>query len=138
MRRRDALQPPARTACLPARPVNTQPSVEALRLEGVWRGGWVIFLLTYFYFNALENPQTFLFYRHTLPAALSLLTIRQRQSSRVVGSGLSSARIFQGFCTSMLCGQRSSLRPRSSEGCCCCGCLRVEQISVSPAAGAAS
>lgn len=129
MRRRDALRPPARTACLPARPVNTQPSVEALRLEGVLGGEvWFIFLLTYFYFNALENPQTFLFYRHTFPAALSLLTIRQRQSSRVVGSGLSSARIFQGFCTSMLCGQRSCLSPRSSEGCCCCGCLRVERI----------
>lgn len=99
-----------------------------------------IFLLTYFYFNALENPQTFLFYRHIFPAALSLLTIRQRQSSRVVGSGLSNARIFQGFCTSMLCGQRSCLRPGLL---CWLQQLRLveseaDRNSVSPAAAAAS
>lgn len=51
-------------------PVNMEPSIEALRL------GVGIFLLTYFYFNALENPETFLFYRHAFTVALSLVTAK--------------------------------------------------------------
>lgn len=87
---------------LPASPVNTGPSIEALRL-----GVGIFFSLTYFYFNALENPETFLFYRHAFAVALSFMTTKWRRSSTVVGSGLSSARIFQGLCTSMLPRRRS-------------------------------
>lgn len=76
-----------------------------------WGQGF--FLLTYFYFNALKNPQTFFFYRHASPVALSLLETRLKQSSTVLGSGFSSAQIIQGFCTSMLSGQRSYSGPTS-------------------------
>lgn len=74
---------------------------------GAQAGGRDFFSLTYFYFNALENPETFLFYRHAFAVALSFMTTKWRRSSTVVGSSLSSARIFQGLCTSMLPRRRS-------------------------------
>lgn len=103
-----------RTACLAAvRPVNMEPSTECAHTGG---RDFSLSLspstlrLTYFYFDALENPQTFFFHRHTLPPARLLFPFRrldERGPPRGVGCGLSSAPIIQRLCTSMRCGQRS-------------------------------
>lgn len=57
--------------CLPGPLIWSHPLRRSDRL-----GVGIFSSLTYFYFNALENPETFLFYRHALPVALSLQTTR--------------------------------------------------------------
>lgn len=120
-RRPIALQAPARNACLLGPLTWSHPS---RRTD--W-GEVFFFLLTYFYFNALENPETLLFYGHSFPVDLSFRRLEKDSPPRLVGSGLSSARIFQGFCTSMLRGSRSYCGPATAHDTASAGWLRIKR-----------